>query len=113
MMLIVCFFSLFYHRSAPASPSHPGVFSSHSSGVQTPESLSREGSPVPTDHESSTVQPKLAVIQEARYAQSAPGECSKCIHISGCLSHLSGLCFWLFFCLPTCNSELKYLNYWF
>lgn len=60
-------------RSAPASPSHPGVFSSHSSGVQTPESLSREGSPVPTDHESSTVQPKLAVIQEARYAQSAPG----------------------------------------
>ncbi|XP_069785620.1 forkhead box protein K2 [Narcine bancroftii] len=60
-------------RSAPASPSHPGVFSSHSSGVQTPESLSREGSPIPTDHESSTVQPKLAVIQEARYAQSAPG----------------------------------------
>ncbi|XP_078257072.1 forkhead box protein K2 [Rhinoraja longicauda] len=60
-------------RSAPASPSHPGVFSSHSSGVQTPESLSREGSPVPTDHESNTVQPKLAVIQEARYAQSAPG----------------------------------------
>ncbi|XP_048466966.1 forkhead box protein K2 isoform X2 [Rhincodon typus] len=60
-------------RSAPASPSHPGVFSSHSSGVQTPESLSREGSPVPTEHESSTVQPKLAVIQEARYAQSAPG----------------------------------------
>ncbi|XP_048466967.1 forkhead box protein K2 isoform X4 [Rhincodon typus] len=59
-------------RSAPASPSHPGVFSSHSSGVQTPESLSREGSPVPTEHESSTVQPKLAVIQEARYAQSAP-----------------------------------------
>ncbi|XP_078426823.1 forkhead box protein K2-like [Cetorhinus maximus] len=60
-------------RSAPASPSHPGVFSSHSSGVQTPESLSREGSPVPTDHEPNTVQPKLAVIQEARYAQSAPG----------------------------------------
>ncbi|XP_038634076.1 forkhead box protein K2-like isoform X2 [Scyliorhinus canicula] len=60
-------------RSAPASPSHPGVFSSHSSGVQTPESLSREGSPIPTDHESSTMQPKLAVIQEARYAQSAPG----------------------------------------
>ncbi|XP_072098218.1 forkhead box protein K2 [Mobula birostris] len=60
-------------RSAPASPSHPGVFSSHSSGVQTPESLSREGSPVPTDHETSTVQPKLAVLREARYAQSAPG----------------------------------------
>uniref|UniRef100_A0A4W3HKE3 Forkhead box K2b n=1 Tax=Callorhinchus milii TaxID=7868 RepID=A0A4W3HKE3_CALMI len=60
-------------RSAPTSPNHPGVFSSHSSGLQTPEMLSREGSPVPTEHESSTAQAKLAVIQEARYAQSAPG----------------------------------------
>ncbi|KAM9296418.1 forkhead box protein K2 isoform 2-T2 [Gastrophryne carolinensis] len=60
-------------RSAPASPNHSGVLSAHSSGVQTPESLSREGSPVPMDPEPSTIQPKLAVIQEARFAQSAPG----------------------------------------
>ncbi|KAG2461092.1 forkhead box protein K2 [Polypterus senegalus] len=61
-------------RSAPASPNHSGVLSAHSSGVQTPESLSREGSPVPMEPEpAATVQPKLAVIQEARFAQSAPG----------------------------------------
>ncbi|KAM8947435.1 forkhead box protein K2 [Pelodytes ibericus] len=60
-------------RSAPASPNHSGVLSAHSSGVQTPESLSREGSPVPLDPEPSVIQPKLAVIQEARFAQSAPG----------------------------------------
>ncbi|XP_069510630.1 forkhead box protein K2 isoform X5 [Ambystoma mexicanum] len=60
-------------RSAPASPNHSGVLSAHSSGVQTPESLSREGSPVPVESEPSTLQPKLAVIQEARFAQSAPG----------------------------------------
>ncbi|KAM4691352.1 forkhead box protein K2 isoform 2-T2 [Rhinophrynus dorsalis] len=60
-------------RSAPASPNHSGVLSAHSSGVQTPESLSREGSPVPMDHEPNAIQPKLAVIQEARFAQSAPG----------------------------------------
>ncbi|XP_064423707.1 forkhead box protein K2 isoform X2 [Latimeria chalumnae] len=60
-------------RSAPASPNHSGVLSAHSSGVHTPESLSREGSPVPLEPEPSTVQPKLAVIQEARFAQSAPG----------------------------------------
>uniref|UniRef100_A0A6Q2XYZ8 Forkhead box protein K2 n=1 Tax=Esox lucius TaxID=8010 RepID=A0A6Q2XYZ8_ESOLU len=56
-------------RSAPASPNHSGVLSAHSSGVQTPDSLSREGSPVPMEPEP----PKLAVIQEARFAQSAPG----------------------------------------
>ncbi|XP_030629485.1 forkhead box protein K2 [Chanos chanos] len=65
-------------RSAPASPSHTGVLSAHSSGVQTPDSLSREGSPVPMDQEptpapTAAVQPKLAVIQEARFAQNAPG----------------------------------------
>uniref|UniRef100_A0A8C9SHY1 Forkhead box protein K2 n=1 Tax=Scleropages formosus TaxID=113540 RepID=A0A8C9SHY1_SCLFO len=74
-------------RSAPASPNHSGVLSAHSSGVQTPDSLSREGSPVPVEAEtppapaptptttatSTAVQPKLAVIQEARFAQSAPG----------------------------------------
>ncbi|XP_012632729.3 forkhead box protein K2 isoform X1 [Microcebus murinus] len=60
-------------RSAPASPNHAGVLSAHSSGAQTPESLSREGSPAPLEPEPGVSQPKLAVIQEARFAQSAPG----------------------------------------
>ncbi|XP_019950167.2 forkhead box protein K2 [Paralichthys olivaceus] len=68
-------------RSAPASPNHSGVLSAHSSGVQTPDSLSREGSPVPLELETSAptpvstaaVQPKLAVIQEARFAQNTTG----------------------------------------
>ncbi|AWP19414.1 hypothetical protein SMAX5B_016006 [Scophthalmus maximus] len=70
-------------RSAPVSPNHSGVLSAHSSGVQTPDSLSREGSPVPLELEqatpapaplpSATIQPKLAVIQEARFAQNTPG----------------------------------------
>ncbi|KAM8785570.1 forkhead box protein K2 isoform 4-T4 [Rhynchonycteris naso] len=59
-------------RSAPASPNHAGVLSAHSSGAQTPESLSREGSPAPLEPEPGASQPKLAVIQEARFAQSAP-----------------------------------------
>lgn len=69
-------------RSAPASPNHSGVLSAHSSGVQTPDSLSREGSPVPLELDTSSApaptsttvtQPKLAVIQEARFAQNTPG----------------------------------------
>ncbi|XP_057683047.1 forkhead box protein K2 [Corythoichthys intestinalis] len=69
-------------RSAPASPNHTGALSAHSSGVQTPDSLSREGSPVPMEHEqtpppaptpTATVQSKLAVIQEARFAQNSSG----------------------------------------
>ncbi|XP_054610315.1 forkhead box protein K2 [Dunckerocampus dactyliophorus] len=69
-------------RSAPASPNHTGALSAHSSGVQTPDSLSREGSPVPMEPEPTpppappsvaTLQPKLAVIQEARFAQNSPG----------------------------------------
>ncbi|RVE69975.1 hypothetical protein OJAV_G00083330 [Oryzias javanicus] len=69
-------------RSAPASPNHSGVLSAHSSGVQTPDSLSREGSPVPLEAETpaaptpvstAAIQPKLAVIQEARFAQNAAG----------------------------------------
>ncbi|XP_030645960.1 forkhead box protein K2 isoform X3 [Chanos chanos] len=71
--------------SAPASPNHSGVLSAHSSGVQTPDSLSRESSPVPMESEpapapppvtaapAAAVQPKLAVIQEARFAQSTAG----------------------------------------
>lgn len=74
-------------RSAPASPNHSGVLSAHSSGLQTPDSLSREGSPVPLELETTSastptstnastvaVQPKLAVIQEARLAHNTPGE---------------------------------------
>nr|XP_057904463.1 forkhead box protein K2 [Doryrhamphus excisus] len=68
-------------RSAPASPNHSGVLSAHSSGVQTPDSLSREGSPVPLEVDTSSatavvttaLQPKLAVIQEARFAQTTSG----------------------------------------
>ncbi|XP_051769993.1 forkhead box protein K2 [Ctenopharyngodon idella] len=65
-------------RSAPASPNHTGALSAHSSGVQTPDSLSREGSPVPMDPDPTpapapAIQPKLAVIQEACFAQNAPG----------------------------------------
>uniref|UniRef100_A0A665T708 Forkhead box protein K2-like n=1 Tax=Echeneis naucrates TaxID=173247 RepID=A0A665T708_ECHNA len=66
-------------RSAPASPNHSGVLSAHSSGVQTPDSLSREGSPVPLELDTSSssssapTPPKLAVIQEARFAQNTPG----------------------------------------
>ncbi|XP_020496689.1 forkhead box protein K2 [Labrus bergylta] len=69
-------------RSAPVSPNHSGVLSAHSSGVQTPDSLSREGSPVPLELDTSSapalasipaVGPKLAVIQEARFAQNTSG----------------------------------------
>lgn len=60
-----------------------GALSAHSSGVQTPDSLSREGSPVPMEPEptapavpahTTTVQPKLAVIQEARFSQNSSGK---------------------------------------
>ncbi|XP_043840826.1 forkhead box protein K1 [Dromiciops gliroides] len=57
-------------RSAPASPTHPGLMSPHSSGLQTPECLSREGSPIPHDHDFGS---KLASVPEYRYSQSAPG----------------------------------------
>ncbi|KAG8558535.1 hypothetical protein GDO81_017039 [Engystomops pustulosus] len=49
-------------RSAPASPTYPD------SGLQTPESMSREGSPVPHDFGF-----KMASVPEYRYSQSAPG----------------------------------------
>lgn len=58
-------------RSAPASPSHPGLLSPHSSGLQTPECLSREGSPISHDHDFASS--KLASVPEVRYSQSAPG----------------------------------------
>eukprot|EP00069_Balaena_mysticetus_P020411 bmy_12845T0 len=57
-------------RSAPASPTHPGLMSPRSSGLQTPECLSREGSPIPHDPDFGA---KLASVPEYRYSQSAPG----------------------------------------
>uniref|UniRef100_G3UE60 Forkhead box K1 n=1 Tax=Loxodonta africana TaxID=9785 RepID=G3UE60_LOXAF len=57
-------------RSAPASPTHPGLVSPRSSGLQTPECLSREGSPIPHDPDFGS---KLASVPEYRYSQSAPG----------------------------------------
>ncbi|KAG1935626.1 forkhead box protein K2 [Pimephales promelas] len=61
-------------RSAPASPNHTGALSAHSSGVQTPDSLSREGSPVPMDPDPApAIQPKLAVIKEACFTQNTAG----------------------------------------
>ncbi|XP_048870329.1 forkhead box protein K1 [Brienomyrus brachyistius] len=62
-------------RSAPASPTHPGLLSPHSSDLQTPECLSREGSPIPHDHEFGS---KLASVPEYRYTQSAPGSPVSC-----------------------------------
>lgn len=64
--------SLLY-RSAPASPTHQGLLSPPSSGLQTPECLSREGSPIPHDHHEQLAC-KLASVPEYRYSQSAPGE---------------------------------------
>ncbi|XP_072274981.1 forkhead box protein K1 [Pyxicephalus adspersus] len=55
-------------RSAPASPTYPDLLTSGSSGLQTPDSMSREGSPIP--HEFSL---KMASVPECRYSQSAPG----------------------------------------
>ncbi|XP_004454003.2 forkhead box protein K1 [Dasypus novemcinctus] len=57
-------------RSAPASPTHPGLLSPRPSGLQTPECLSREGSPIPHDPEFGS---KLTSVPEYRYSQSAPG----------------------------------------
>ncbi|XP_030590469.1 forkhead box protein K1 isoform X3 [Archocentrus centrarchus] len=58
-------------KSAPASPTHQGLLSP-SSGLQTPECLSREGSPIPHDHHEQLAS-KLASVPEYRYSQSAPG----------------------------------------
>ncbi|KAL7979278.1 hypothetical protein Chor_015302 [Crotalus horridus] len=59
-----------HYPSAPASPTHPGLLSPHTSGLQTPECMSREGSPIPHDHDFGA---KLASVPEYRYSQSAPG----------------------------------------
>ncbi|XP_037545859.1 forkhead box protein K1 isoform X2 [Nematolebias whitei] len=72
---VACFrtpFGPLSSRSAPASPTHQGLLSPLSSGLQTPECLSREGSPIPQDHHEQLVN-KLASVPEYRYSQSAPG----------------------------------------
>ncbi|XP_056442467.1 forkhead box protein K1 [Gadus chalcogrammus] len=72
---VACFrtpFGPLSSRSAPASPTHPGLLSSPSSGLQTPEGMSREGSPIPHDHHEQLAH-KLASVPEYRYSQSAPG----------------------------------------
>ncbi|XP_034043561.1 forkhead box protein K1 isoform X2 [Thalassophryne amazonica] len=72
---VACFrtpFGPLSSRSAPASPTHQGLLSPPSSGLQTPEGLSREGSPLPHDHHELLAN-KLASVPEYRYSQSAPG----------------------------------------
>uniref|UniRef100_A0A665TKD3 Forkhead box K1 n=1 Tax=Echeneis naucrates TaxID=173247 RepID=A0A665TKD3_ECHNA len=72
---VACFrtpFGPLSSRSAPASPTHQGLLSPPSSGLQTPECLSREGSPIPNDHHEQLAN-KLASAPEYRYSQSAPG----------------------------------------
>lgn len=59
-------------RSAPASPSHVGM-----SGLMTPESLSREGSPTPD----STVNSPVISSQSAPGSPGHPGKLTVC-HIS-------------------------------
>lgn len=71
---LFCFYAdapFLHSRSAPASPTHPGLMSPRSSGLQTPECLSREGSPIPHDPDLGS---KLASVPEYRYSQSAPGK---------------------------------------
>ncbi|XP_056135696.1 forkhead box protein K1 isoform X2 [Lampris incognitus] len=72
---VACFrtpFGPLSSRSAPASPTHQGLLSPTSSGLQTPECLSRETSPIPHDHHEQLAH-KLASVPEYRYSQSAPG----------------------------------------
>lgn len=82
--------SLFsFYRSAPASPTHQGLLSPPSSGLQTPECLSRDGSPIPHDHHEQLAN-HVASVSEYRYSQSAPGEsgwrnmCSAAFNNSSC-----------------------------
>ncbi|XP_027872877.1 forkhead box protein K1 isoform X1 [Xiphophorus couchianus] len=67
-------------KSAPASPTHQGLLSPSSSGLQTPECLSREGSPIPQDHHEQLAS-KLASVPEYRYSQSAPGSPVSAQHV--------------------------------
>ena len=79
----------YFVRSAPASPSHLGI-----GGTFTPDSLSREGSPIPDGMQSAPPEPaehqatahhhsnntvstslptKISAQDLARFSQSAPG----------------------------------------
>ncbi|KAL1005393.1 hypothetical protein UPYG_G00058510 [Umbra pygmaea] len=73
---VACFrtpFGPLSSRSAPASPTHQGLLSPPSSGLQTPDCLSREGSPVSHENHHHELAHKLASVPEYRYTQSAPG----------------------------------------
>lgn len=80
---VACFrtpFGPLSSRSAPASPTHQGLLSPPSSGLQTPECLSREGSPISHDHHEQLAN-KLASVPEYRYSQSAPGSPVSAQHV--------------------------------
>ncbi|KAM3622779.1 uncharacterized protein V6R79_003000 [Siganus canaliculatus] len=80
---VACFrtpFGPLSSRSAPASPTHQGLLSPPSSGLQTPECLSREGSPISHDHHEQLAS-KLASVPEYRYSQSAPGSPVSAQHV--------------------------------
>ncbi|XP_010731953.1 forkhead box protein K1 isoform X2 [Larimichthys crocea] len=80
---VACFrtpFGPLSSRSAPASPTHQGLLSPPSSGLQTPECLSREGSPLSHDHHEQLAN-KLASVPEYRYSQSAPGSPVSAQHV--------------------------------
>lgn len=81
---LVLSFSLSFFRSAPASPTHPGLMSPRSSGLQTPECLSREGSPIPHDPDLGS---KSASVPEYRCSQSAPGEAWSCAFLATTALH--------------------------
>lgn len=80
---VACFrtpFGPLSSRSAPASPTHQGLLSPPSSGLQTPECMSREGSPISHDHHEQLAN-KLASVPEYRYSQSAPGSPVSAQHV--------------------------------
>lgn len=81
LLLLLSLFPLFllFFRSAPASPTHQGLLSPPSSGLQTPECMSREGSPISHEHHELLAN-KLASVPEYRYSQSAPGKLSQNTH---------------------------------
>ncbi|KAK5865792.1 hypothetical protein PBY51_020034 [Eleginops maclovinus] len=91
---VACFrtpFGPLSSRSAPASPTHQGLLSPTSSGLQTPECLSRDGSPISHDHHEQLAH-KLASVPEYRYSQSAPGSPVSAQHvIMAAPTHPSGL----------------------
>ncbi|TNN61005.1 Forkhead box protein K1 [Liparis tanakae] len=80
---VACFrtpFGPLSSRSAPASPTHQGLLSPPSSGLQTPECLSRDGSPISHEHHEQLAH-KLASVPEYRYSQSAPGSPTSGQHV--------------------------------